>query len=179
MTILKSNKCNPALHHKVNEVILSYIDSNSNFFKIFSSCYYRKSLDRKGSVTWVKVFKNGPSEICGRQPLNNLKCLYHFKYFKSCLPQLLLAFYLNTWTHISISFLKPRSKQSFANPSIYLSQDVGWSESNHIGKFKLLVTWPDWKKLPLIFFPNFSVSVPKIGKTENFWKLLTLLFFGI
>ena len=23
---------------------------------------------------WDKVFKNGPSEICGRQPLINLKC---------------------------------------------------------------------------------------------------------
>ena len=22
---------------------------------------------------WDKVFKNGPSKICGRQPLNNLK----------------------------------------------------------------------------------------------------------
>ena len=22
---------------------------------------------------WVKVFKNGPSKICGRQPLKNLK----------------------------------------------------------------------------------------------------------
>ena len=68
---------NPGLHHEVNEVILSWIDSNSNFFKIFSSCFYRKSLDRKGSITWVKVFKNGPSEICGRQPLKNLKCLCH------------------------------------------------------------------------------------------------------
>ena len=24
-------------------------------------------------VTWEKVFKNGPSKICGRQPLNYLK----------------------------------------------------------------------------------------------------------
>ena len=24
-------------------------------------------------VIWDKVFKNGPSEICGRQPLKNLK----------------------------------------------------------------------------------------------------------
>ena len=23
---------------------------------------------------WDKTFKNGPSEICGRQPLKNLKC---------------------------------------------------------------------------------------------------------
>ena len=25
------------------------------------------------TFTWVKVFKNGPSKICGRQPLKNLK----------------------------------------------------------------------------------------------------------
>ena len=24
-------------------------------------------------IVWVKVFKNGPSKICGRQPLKNLK----------------------------------------------------------------------------------------------------------
>ena len=23
---------------------------------------------------WVKVFKNGPSKICGRQPLKNFTC---------------------------------------------------------------------------------------------------------
>ena len=28
---------------------------------------------RKGSNKWNKVFKNGPSKICGRQPLKNLK----------------------------------------------------------------------------------------------------------
>ena len=39
-----------------------------------------------------KVFKNGPSEICGRQPLKNLKC--HFKFFKGCLPQILLGPFL-------------------------------------------------------------------------------------
>ena len=25
------------------------------------------------TISWVKVFKNGPSKICGRQPLKNLK----------------------------------------------------------------------------------------------------------
>ena len=24
-------------------------------------------------IMWVKVFKNGPSKLCGRQPLKNLK----------------------------------------------------------------------------------------------------------
>ena len=27
----------------------------------------------KKCFIWVKVFKNGPSKICGRQPLKNLK----------------------------------------------------------------------------------------------------------
>ena len=35
---------------------------------------------------WDKVFKNGPSKICGRQPL---------KFFKGCLPQILLGPLLN------------------------------------------------------------------------------------
>ena len=46
---------------------------------------------------WVKVFQNGASKICGREPLKN--CLgrpYHFKFFKGCLPQILLGSLLNT-----------------------------------------------------------------------------------
>ena len=31
--------------------------------------YFRKNLHHR----WNKVFKNGPSKICGRQPLKNLK----------------------------------------------------------------------------------------------------------
>ena len=33
----------------------------------------RKQSDDGSSDIWVKVFKNGPSKICGRQPLKNLK----------------------------------------------------------------------------------------------------------
>ena len=29
--------------------------------------------NRQLSIIWDKVFKNGPSKICGRQPLKNLK----------------------------------------------------------------------------------------------------------
>ena len=46
-----------------------------------------------------KVFKNGPSEICGRQPLKNLNrydLLNYFKYFKGCLPQISRGPFLNT-----------------------------------------------------------------------------------
>ena len=42
-----------------------------------------------------KVFKNGPSKICGRQPLKKLK-----GFFKGCLPQILLGPFLNTLSQL-------------------------------------------------------------------------------
>ena len=56
-----------------------------------------------------KVFKNGLSKICGKQPLKNLNmvCLcrpYHFKFFKSCLPQILLDPFLNILSRIILQF---------------------------------------------------------------------------
>ena len=60
---------------------------------------------RTVNVIWNKVFKSGPSKICRRQPLKNLKdmvCLsrpYLFKFFKGCLPQILLGPLLNTLSH--------------------------------------------------------------------------------
>ena len=45
---------------------------------------------------WVKVFKDGPIKICGRQPLGRP---YHFTFFKGCLPQILLGPFLNTLTY--------------------------------------------------------------------------------
>ena len=50
------------------------------------------------SIVWDKVFKNGPSKICGRQPSKNLK------FFKGCLPQILLGPFLNILSHIRDSF---------------------------------------------------------------------------
>ena len=48
----------------------------------------------------VNVFKNGPSQICGKQPLKNLKLrgLFkpYFKIFKGCLQQILFSPFLNT-----------------------------------------------------------------------------------
>ena len=55
---------------------------------------------------WVKVFKNGPSNICGRQPLKKLKWRpYSSKFFKGCLPQILLGPFLITLTHLLLSVL--------------------------------------------------------------------------
>ena len=59
------------------------------------------------SNIWDKVFKSGPSKICGRQPLktsNGYGCLsrpYHFKFFKGCLLQILLGPLLNTFFHLN------------------------------------------------------------------------------
>ena len=52
----------------------------------------------KISYTWDKVFKNGPSKICGRQPLRNLKW---YGLLKGCLLQIILDPFLNTLLHIS------------------------------------------------------------------------------
>ena len=51
---------------------------------------------------WNKVFRNGRSKICGRQPLKNLKWYgpYLFKFFKGCLTQVLLGPFWNTLSHI-------------------------------------------------------------------------------
>ena len=56
----------------------------------------------KACYIWVKVFRNGASKICGRQPLKTFKWSrpYHMKFFKGCLPQILLGPFLNTLTHI-------------------------------------------------------------------------------
>ena len=54
---------------------------------------------------WGKVFKNGTSNICGRQPLKNLKHLsmpHHFKLFNGCLPHILLGPFLNTLSHMQV-----------------------------------------------------------------------------
>ena len=64
-----------------------------------------KKLESAATVTRMildKVFKNGPSKICGIQPLKNwkgygpLSILYPLKFFKECPPQILLGLFLNT-----------------------------------------------------------------------------------
>ena len=57
---------------------------------------------------WDKVFKNRPSKICGRQPLKNFKEYGlleadFFKFFKGCLPQILLGPFLNILPQIGFS----------------------------------------------------------------------------
>ena len=47
---------------------------------------------------WDKVFKNRPSKVCRRQ--NKVK------FFKGCLPQILLGPRLNTLSHIELGHLQ-------------------------------------------------------------------------
>ena len=47
-------------------------------------------------ILWDKVFKNRPSKICGRRRLRP----YHSKFFKGCLPQILLHPFLNSLTRM-------------------------------------------------------------------------------
>ena len=55
---------------------------------------------------WGKVFKNGPSKICGRQPLKYLKGYgmlqqtISLQIFKGCFPQIILGPFLNTFSHL-------------------------------------------------------------------------------
>ena len=52
---------------------------------------------------WDKVFKNGPSKICGRKSLKNLKGYGLLKFFKGCRPQILLGPFLNSLSHFFMS----------------------------------------------------------------------------
>ena len=61
------------------------------FFDVFRG-YRNMILEGDGLTlfhTWDKVFKNGPSETCERQP-------YHFKFFEGCFPRISLGHFLNT-----------------------------------------------------------------------------------
>ena len=69
-------------------------------------------------IIWDKVFKNGSGKIFERQPLKNLK-VYSFKFFKSCLPQILFGPFLNTLSQIIyrfITFLVYSTDENYIGP---------------------------------------------------------------
>ena len=87
----------------------------------------------KDDYRWDKVLKNGPvkfytSKICGRQSLKNLKWYghlstpYRFKFFKGCLPQILLGLFLDTLSQVIFLLL-------ISNRNIYLKRCHFWSLS--------------------------------------------------
>ena len=77
-------------------------------FSVYPPMEYQDPKTEKGFLRnrWVKVFKNGPSKICGRQLLKNLK------FFKGYLPQILLGPFVNTLTQMSGKFPEKTQKKS-------------------------------------------------------------------
>ena len=84
------------IHHTKKRTKSHYQKSNNiNHSSTGSDKKHTQQLNSiKESKIWNKVFKNGPSEICGRQILKNLKGYgllkqtIHFKFFEGCLPQI-------------------------------------------------------------------------------------------
>ena len=85
--VLSSSNTSRIFYKLSNKYVFKYVWR----FKVLS--IFRASAGHHYKThTWVKVFKNGPSKIYGRELLKNLKgyvCLsrtYPFKFFKGCLP---------------------------------------------------------------------------------------------
>ena len=100
------------------------------------------------------------SKICGKQPLkiwSAMVCLgrpFHFKFFKACLPQILLGQFLNTFSHIIRQQNYLVSKMLYASklvapPDRYDDDDdddneLFWGGLLYSGK-ELLLSTKDWK----------------------------------
>ena len=63
---------------------------------IFGGYRNRPMVRWVNSNIWDKLFKNGPSKICLSRP-------YPLRFFKSCLPQILLSSCLNTLYHLMLA----------------------------------------------------------------------------
>ena len=82
----------------VNSLFFKYDSENSSFHLIWNKSNNNNNNwsiigQNKINKILVKLFKNGSSKICGRQPLNNLKWYgpYHFKFFKGYLTKFFLV----------------------------------------------------------------------------------------
>ena len=80
------------------------------FFQFFKAIQ-KSSEFRDGKLwayddKWVKVFKNRPSKICGRQPLKTLMWYgllsqtISLQIFKNCLPQIFYGPFMNNLTQM-------------------------------------------------------------------------------
>ena len=105
------------------------------------------------NTIWVKVFKNGPNKICGRQPLKNLK--WHGLLFKSkklitlkitfalierdCVPQQ----QIDKKNRISIwfkSWQKHAKKGSLrTTPETYIANELNLKKWTTISKFTVKI----------------------------------------
>ena len=63
--IFEKNVPSYAFHRITYTPVQLNVGYNESLFVTFFVFYM--------NIIWVKVFKNGPSKICGREPLRNLK----------------------------------------------------------------------------------------------------------
>ena len=88
-------------------------------------------------ITRNKVFKNGPSKICGKQPLK-MVCLgrqYHFQFFKECLPQILIGSFFARYTYHAYSKINWMNQFNMIQ-SIEGSKTLTWR--SHISIFTVI-----------------------------------------
>ena len=91
-----------------------------------------KSIGTGGSKSyiWDKLFRNGPSKTCGKQPLKNLKdlvCLkqtLHLQLFNGCLPQILLGPFLTILSHFNFKYLLNENKKLASKDSLVNTHDI-------------------------------------------------------
>ena len=92
---------------KIGDKTILSSNFGQNVLKLFNFKCSFPSLPGKQNLIYYfntnasKLFKNGPSKICGRQPLKNLKG-YPLKFYKGCLLQILLGPFLNTSSQVIV-----------------------------------------------------------------------------
>ena len=118
---------------------------------------------------WVKAFKNGSSKICGRQPLKNSKW-HHFKFFKGCLPQVLLGPFLNTLTQIFLLTVVFKSSQHIFLEKAYFSKTLFgklWS-IKYLFSIYGKIAWEGWGKIAFEIPPQCRNAYGKIAFSDRF-----------
>ena len=149
-----------------------YVNTFSAIFWICINGYYMMFNPPLLLCIWDKVFKSGPSKICGRQPLKNLKGYGLLKQYM----WLLLSSFQYCITNFSNHFFKKKKKCS-ENFLLYQAQPWKWWPSKAGQKIKgyvELIVIIFWIKAFLkTFFHRSLISWLldyKIFKTMSFKK---------
>ena len=74
--------------------------SSMMYYQLNTSYTFENMLDTLISDNGKKVFMNGPSKICGRQPFKHLKWYGQLNRLYLCISQVLLCPFLNTLSHL-------------------------------------------------------------------------------
>ena len=117
-----------------------FYENLSTIFAKLNRRYLIGSEIHPWSIILDKAFKNGPSKICGRQPLKQTMPL---QFFKGCLPQVLLGPFLNTLTYLCLKIILKKLARFFIQKifsgylfvSICLENDLPLNETS-IAKIK-------------------------------------------